>query len=257
MNKSAKEPFSIKKSTGLKKEGHQVDYKATQYVSKEELAPVSNPKEMLREIISSLPKDSDWSKQYDSLDGIRRLIKNHEEFYSQIHQNLPTIMPEVLKLVESLRSSVSKNAMMTLAEMCEAFKKQMDPFLESIFVKLIRKGQDTNTFIVEEVNKCIKSLCRYCSSQKICSIVISNSQAKAVPIKLKISLCIRQLLEKDSFSLNLLKENPKLVGVMGSYITDSSQEVRNITRESFLKLLENNGGNEVEGVFRKSPKDVW
>jgi hypothetical protein len=166
-------------------------------------------------------------------------------------------MPEVLKLVESLRSSVSKNAMMTLAEMCEAFKKQMDPFLESIFVKLIRKGQDTNTFIVEEVNKCIKSLCRYCSSQKICSIVISNSQAKAVPIKLKISLCVRQLLEKDSFSLNLLKENTKLVGVMGSYITDSSQEVRNITRESFLKLLENNGGNEVEGVFRKSPKDVW
>lgn len=84
---------------------------------------------MLREIISNLPKDNDWSKQFDSLDGLRRLIKNHEDFYSQIHQNLATIMPEVLKLVESLRSSLAKNAMITLAEMCEALKKSMDPFL--------------------------------------------------------------------------------------------------------------------------------
>lgn len=38
-------------------------------------------------------------------------------------------MPEVLKLVESLRSSLAKNAMITLAEMCEALKKSMDPFL--------------------------------------------------------------------------------------------------------------------------------
>jgi hypothetical protein len=38
-------------------------------------------------------------------------------------------MPQVLKLVESLRSSLAKNGMITLAEMCEAFKKGMDPYL--------------------------------------------------------------------------------------------------------------------------------
>lgn len=112
-------------------------------------------------------------------------------------------------------------------------------------MKLFKKAQDTNTFIVEEVNKCIKSLCKYCSASKICLIVISNSQTKAIPIKLKIAFVIRQLLEKDNFSLALLKESPKIVGVMGSYITDSSQEVRALTRETFLKLLSNNNGNEV------------
>lgn len=35
-----------------------------------------------------------------------------------LYENLPVIMPEVLKLVESLRSSLSKNAMITLVEMC-------------------------------------------------------------------------------------------------------------------------------------------
>lgn len=166
-------------------------------------------------------------------------------------------MPEVLKLVESLRSSLAKNAMITLAEMCEALKKSMDPFLESIFVKLFKKAQDTNTFIIEEVNKCIKSLCCYCSNAKICTIVISNSQSKAIPIKLKIALCIKQLLEKDGYRLAIVKENPKIIGVMGCYITDSSQEVRALTRETFLKILDNNNGSEVEGIFRKSPKEVW
>jgi len=55
----------------------------------------------------------------------------------------------VLKLVESLRSSLAKNGMITLSELCETFKKLMDPFLEQIFVKLFRKALDTNTFIVE------------------------------------------------------------------------------------------------------------
>jgi hypothetical protein len=31
-----------------------------------------------------------------------------------------------------------------------------------------------------------------------------------------------KLLEKDSYSIGMLKENPKLQAVMGNYITDSS-----------------------------------
>lgn len=195
MGRSAKEPFSIKKSGAGKKE-HQIDYKATQYVSKDELAPVSNPKDTLRDIMTNISKDNDWAKQFDSLDGLRRLIRNHQDFYPQIHQSIPTIMPEVLKLVESLRSSLAKNAMITLAEMCEALKKSMDPFLEAIFVRLFKKAQDANSFIIEEVNKCIRSLCQYCSNAKICAIITSNCQAKAIPIKLKVALTLKQLLER-------------------------------------------------------------
>ena len=41
---------------------------------------------------------------------------------------------------------------------------------------------------------------------------------------------------------------------MGSYITDGSQEVRAQTRDMFLKVLDRNSSQDVEGVFRKSPK---
>ena len=33
--------------------------------------------------------------------------------------------------------------------MCEALKKSMDAFLEPLFLKLFKKAQDANTFIVE------------------------------------------------------------------------------------------------------------
>ena len=151
---------------------------------------------MLKEIITNIGNHNDWAKQFDCLDGIRRLIKNHHDFYQQIHQNLQTIMPEVLKLVESLRSTLAKNAMIALAEMCEALKKSMDPFLEAIFLKLFKKAQDTNSFIIEEVNKCIRSLCCYCSNAKIVGIITNNSQSKAIPIKLKVALTLKQLIEK-------------------------------------------------------------
>lgn len=39
-----------------------------------------------------------------------------------------------------------------------------------------------------------------------------------------------KILEKDSYNLNMLKENPKLLAVMGNYITDGSQEVRGQTK---------------------------
>ena len=84
-------------------------------------------------------------------------------------------------------------------------KKSMDPFLEPIFLKLFKKAQDANTFIVEEVRKCMTSLCNYCTTAKVVNIIISNSNAKAVPIKTKVALCIDKVLEKKSHDSSLLQ----------------------------------------------------
>lgn len=81
----------------------------------------------------------------------------------------------------------------------------MDPFLESIFGKLFKKAQDANTFIVEEVRKCMTSLCSYCTTAKVSHIVIGNSNAKAVPVKTKVALCIDKILEKKDYDASVLK----------------------------------------------------
>lgn len=66
-----------------------------------------------------------------------------------------------------------------------------------------------------------------------------------------------RLMVKDGYAIGLLRDNPKILGVMGSYVTDGSQEVRNMMRDLFLNLLGNNSQADVEAIFRKSPKEVW
>ena len=56
---------------------------------------------------------------------------------------------ETAKLVESLRSSLSKNAVITLGEAVEVLKKTLDPELDNILSRLMRKTLDTNSFISE------------------------------------------------------------------------------------------------------------
>lgn len=116
-------------------------------MSKDDIEPLSKPEGALKKITTDIKKDGDWALQFEGLNSIRKVIKHHKTEYLSLVENLPAIMPEVLKLVESLRSSLAKNAMITLSEMCESLKKEMDPYLESIFLKLFKKGCDANSFI--------------------------------------------------------------------------------------------------------------
>lgn len=50
-------------------------------------------------------------------------------------------------MVESLRSSVSKNALLALNDLIKLFQKQIDTDLDLVFDKVIKKAADTNVFI--------------------------------------------------------------------------------------------------------------
>ena len=61
---------------------------------------------------------------------------------------------------ENLRSCLSKNAIITLIELCEKLKKGgLDNECDIIITKLLKKGTDSNTFISEEVKNSIILIC--------------------------------------------------------------------------------------------------
>lgn len=83
-----------------------------------------------------------------------------------MRKNISPIITEIIKLSENLRSGVSKNGLLTLYEASIAFKKDLDPFLESAMQKLIKKSQDSNSFISDEVKKVMISLMVNCTEGK-------------------------------------------------------------------------------------------
>ena len=62
----------------------------------------------------------------------------------------------------------------------------LDPELDSIFAKLIKKTLDTNSFISEEVRKTLISVCSNCNESRVVTLLINSHTSRAIPIKLAI-----------------------------------------------------------------------
>ena len=90
---------------------------------------------------------------------------------------------DILALIESLRSSVSKNALICLTDVILALGKQVDPEMEVILEKLMKKSADTNIFISSEVQKCLKTLSITATPSKVLEKLSIYKDSKNFPIK--------------------------------------------------------------------------
>lgn len=62
----------------------------------------------------------------------------------------------LIKLADSIRSSLSKISLMTINDMLATLKRCMEPYLDSLTKILIKRAAlDTNTFISEEAEKAL------------------------------------------------------------------------------------------------------
>jgi hypothetical protein len=63
-----------------------------------------------------------------------------------------------VKLADSLRSALSRIALITLDDMFVSLKRVMEPSLDPIMKVLMKKGAETNQFIVAVSDTCMDSL---------------------------------------------------------------------------------------------------
>ena len=82
---------------------------------------------------------------------MRRILKHHLPALISSKVSNKFLIVEMLKMVETLRSSLAKNAMITIADMLRVFKRELDVFMEIIITSIIKKGMDKNFFLLAEV----------------------------------------------------------------------------------------------------------
>lgn len=92
---------------------------------------------------------------------MRRIIFHHSDLL--VGSTTKALIPDIMKLSESLRSTLSKTAVVVINELAFKVKKQLDSEFDLIFSKLIKKSLDTNSFISEEVKKALISICSNCN----------------------------------------------------------------------------------------------
>ncbi len=130
-------------------------------------------------------KSSDWKVLFQTTNKLRRLIEFNSNIVVKSSQSntLHNVVMDVLALVENLRSSVAKNALLCLNELIVVIGKQVDSEMELIFDRVIKKAADTNVFISAQVQKVMGTLAIEATSYKILDKITHFKENKSIPIK--------------------------------------------------------------------------
>jgi hypothetical protein len=144
-----------------------------QYVESDQLEPLDKPE---KEYKKSLSKNQgiyseDWFDQFEACNVIRRVCKHHQSIILQTGNSLQSLVGTLSKHADSLRSAVSRIALMTFADMFQTLKRVMEPCLVSIVKTLIKRATDTNHFIAEEADKCLAIMVQNCQESKVLQIL--------------------------------------------------------------------------------------
>ncbi|CAK68513.1 unnamed protein product (macronuclear) [Paramecium tetraurelia] len=217
--------------------------KTFQPIYLDEVLPLDQPESVLKSLLNELRYD-DWNRQFEALNNLRRLAKHNSELLRK-SVNFPQILLEMVKQIENLRSGVSKNALISLQELSDIYKKDLDCVLDQALQKLIKKAIDLNTFISEEVRKSTISLLQNCSEQKSISLITQVYQSKSIAIKVNICYALNNLLDPNKQSFE------KMLQILCLYACDQGQEVRQIAKEGLLSLIGQIEKRELESLIIK------
>lgn len=117
------------------------------------------PEREFQKAISSLVSNVDWNVQFDACNVIRSVCKHHQNLLLQNGATLHSIVKQLSKHAESLRSALSKMALITINDLFFFLKRCMDTYLDPLAKVLMRKSADANEFIVAEAEAALASMC--------------------------------------------------------------------------------------------------
>jgi len=126
---------------------------------------------------------------------------------------LTTLIKQLTKLADSLRSSVSRIALITLSDMFCYLKRCMEAFLDPIIKVLLKRGADTsNQFILEEADRALQSMTESCQESKVLSVLLMQQvNSRASPYRLRICRSLEQLTVCLGNNILFFKDADKLI----------------------------------------------
>ena len=205
------------------------------YLAVEELKRVPNCEDALQKCIVAGSLDN-WSDQFEALNMLRRLLKHHSELFVS-HVTLHNICLDLIKWADSLRSSLSKNALIVIGEMCENLGRTIDSEINELMKVVIKKSIDTNIFLSEQAEVAIESMCKYCNENKLASSLLGIAQTNKNPLtRAKVAYCLSKVFHRMRFNLNKFRDLDKLLIILSEYLSDAAFDVRNNSKEAIVSL---------------------
>jgi len=199
---------------------------------REELVELANPEVALKAIQGDL-KSNDWEAQQRGVTAMRRVMYHHADAASH---SIKLMFRDVLPLAESLRSGVSRSALLTAAEAMETFKGTLVEELSVALSVLVRRIIDVNKFISKEADGALASLAMHMPPARCIAVLLPLMTHKSAVVRSKIARGLVTCLKRVGGKPSKVKNPAELVRILLAGLDDSNHEVRTYARDALLVM---------------------
>jgi len=204
------------------------------YLNSDQLTPLVNPKLEWQRATEEIKRNTNWLEQFETCTTVRRLCKHHKDVLLTSTLILSEFVKNLLKLIDSLRSCLSKNALLLLNDLFISLKSLLEPNLEQIIAALLRKSTETGSFLGPHALDALKSMCENCSEGRIITILMNfmnGGNKVSAQVKARVVYCFNNLVKKIGKRLTVTKEGERLISALALALSEGAIEVRNAAKE--------------------------
>ncbi|VDP50374.1 unnamed protein product [Schistosoma mattheei] len=196
----------------------------------------SSPKELteiinrIKDALSGNPEE--WEKRVDALKTLRAIVANGALQYDEFIPLLKTLENSMDLSLRDLRSSVVREACITVAFLSQEIRNRFDRFAESVLQTIIALLSNSAKVMATSGVVAMRFILENTCSSRLLPILISSLSSKSNVTR----KCICEFLEIifRTWPLNILEKNLSVLqDALRRGISDADQEARLFTRRSF------------------------
>ncbi|CAK0824966.1 unnamed protein product [Prorocentrum cordatum] len=205
----------------------------TQYLAHEELqplAPAQEGEDFLSDVLRRLSASDDWSLQFGAIDDARRIARFAPRVLASSGQ-IRKLVGSIASLVESLRSSLAKNALRCMGELFATLGKRLDQYLDAFLPVVLKRGADTNVFISDEAEATLREVCQHASEAKVLTPALAAASNRHPKIRVQALSCLAMLAQRLRGKVPTARHSVQaIVEATGKALVDANGDVRQLAR---------------------------
>lgn len=157
--------------------------------------PQTSEERFVADTLRRLGALDSWSEQFAAIDDVRRLVRFAPKALV-VGGHLRKTVSLITALIDSLRSALAKNALRCMGELFVTFGKRMDSEIDASMPVILRRATDTNAFIAEEAECCIRDVCRIAAEAKLLPMLLGSMTHRQPRIRERTAWCLAMLTQR-------------------------------------------------------------
>ncbi|XP_065877440.1 uncharacterized protein [Euphorbia lathyris] len=203
-----------------------------EYTESENLSDVADVDASLKALLAGLDS-KDWVMVCESLNDMRRLSIFHKE---ELLDMLGDSIPLIVKSLKNPRSAVCKTAIMTAADIFNAYHDHIIDLLDPLLVQLLLKSSQDKKFVCEAAERALVAMTTWVSPALLLPKLQPHLKNRNPRVRAKASMCFSRSVPRLGIEGIKSYGIDKLIQVAASQLSDQLPASRDAARTLLLEL---------------------